>query len=183
MVRSDTVRARISGIFELPQNDALTGLLESAGVQAEEGELLIEREIQAGGKSRAFAGSRPVTAAFLRDLAPYLGDIHGQHDQQLLFSADIQLRVLDDFAGNGDLLRRTGELYRRWEMCTREIEDLDKSEQEKLRMLDLWSFQRSEIETAALRKGEDADLEKRTGRATECDTSAGERHRRLRRAL
>jgi DNA repair protein RecN (Recombination protein N) len=160
MVRSDTVRARISGIFELPQNDALTGLLESAGVQAEEGELLIEREIQAGGKSRAFAGSRPVTAAFLRDLAPYLGDIHGQHDQQLLFSADIQLRVLDDFAGNGDLLRRTGELYRRWEMCTREIEDLDKSEQEKLRMLDLWSFQRNEIETAALRKGEDADLEK-----------------------
>jgi DNA repair protein RecN (Recombination protein N) len=101
-----------------------------------------------------------VTAAFLRDLAPYLGDIHGQHDQQLLFSADIQLRVLDDFAGNGDLLRRTGELFRRWEMCTREIEDLDKSEQEKLRMLDLWSFQRNEIETAALRKGEDTDLEK-----------------------
>jgi DNA repair protein RecN (Recombination protein N) len=45
-------------------------------------------------------------------------------------------------------------------MCTREIEDLDKSEQEKLRMLDLWSFQRNEIETAALRKGEDTDLEK-----------------------
>jgi DNA repair protein RecN (Recombination protein N) len=160
MVRSETTRARISGIFELPQNESLTALLETAGVQAEDGELLIEREIQAGGKSRAFAGSRPVTAAFLRDLAPYLGDIHGQHDQQLLFSPEIQLRVLDDFAGNVDLLRKTAELYRRWESCTREIEELDRSEQEKLRMLDLWSFQRSEIESAAVRKGEDADLEK-----------------------
>jgi DNA repair protein RecN (Recombination protein N) len=160
MVRSDTARARISGIFDLPQNEALAALLESAGVQTEEGELLIEREIQAGGKSRAFAGSRPVTAAFLRDLAPYLGDIHGQHDQQLLFSADIQLRVLDDFAGNGDVLRKTAELYRRWEICSREIEDLDKHEQEKLRMLDLWSFQRNEIESSAVRKGEDENLEK-----------------------
>lgn len=160
MVRSDTTRARISGIFELPQNESLTALLETAGVQAEDGELLIEREIQAGGKSRAFAGSRPVTAAFLRDLAPYLGDIHGQHDQQLLFSPEIQLRVLDDFAGNGDLLRKTSELYRRWETCTREIEELDRSEQEKLRMLDLWSFQRNEIESAAVRKGEDADLDR-----------------------
>ncbi len=160
MVRSDTARARISGIFELPQNDGLLALLESAGVQAEEGELLIEREIQASGKSRAFAGSRPVTAAFLRDLAPYFGDIHGQHDQQLLFSPEIQLRVLDDFAGDSDLLRKTSELYRRWETCTREIENLDKTEKEKLRLLDLWSFQRNEIESASLRKGEDADLEK-----------------------
>ena len=160
MVRSDTTRARISGMFDLPHNESLLALLESAGVQAEEGELLIEREIQASGKSRAFAGSRPVTAAFLRDLAPYLGDIHGQHDQQLLFSADIQLRVLDDFTSNGDLLRRTYELYRRWEICTREIEELDKSEQEKLRLLDLWSFQRNEIEAATVQQAEDANLDR-----------------------
>ena len=159
MVRSETPRARISGIFELPSNEALTALLETAGIEAEEGELLIEREILSSGKSRAFAGSRLVTAALLRELAPYLGDIHGQHDQQLLFAPDTQLRMLDDFAGVGDAVRRTAEVYRRWRTCSREIEDLDKTEQEKIRMLDLWSFQRKEIEAAALEPGADAVLE------------------------
>ena len=41
---------------------------------------MIERQIQSGGKSRAWVGNRPATAALLRDLAPHLGDIHGQHD-------------------------------------------------------------------------------------------------------
>lgn len=159
MVRSETARARISGIFEIPQNEAMGVLLESAGIEPEDGELLIEREILAGGKSRAFAGSRPVTAALLRELAPFLGDIHGQHDQQLLFSPDIQLRMLDDFAVAAELLKTTGALYSGWRKCALEIEELDRSEQEKLRMLDLWSFQRKEIEAALLKKSEDVDLE------------------------
>ena len=159
MVRSETPRARISGIFELPVNEALSAILETAGIEPEDGELLVEREILASGKSRAFAGSRLVTAALLRELAPFLGDIHGQHDQQLLFAPDTQLKMLDDFAGAGEAVRRSGEVFRRWRACSREIEDLDKSEQEKIRMLDLWSFQRKEIEAAALTPGADAALE------------------------
>ena len=159
MVRSETARARISGIFEIPQNEAMGALLESAGIEPEDGELLIEREILAGGKSRAFAGSRPVTVALLRELAPFLGDIHGQHDQQLLFSPDVQLRMLDDFAVAADLLKSAGALFVRWRKCALEIEELDRSEQEKLRLLDLWSFQRKEIEAAALKKSEDVQLD------------------------
>src|SRR5271163_4627939 len=69
-------------------------LLEPAGFDIEDGELLVEREILAGGKSRAFVGSRPVSVALLKELAPFLADIHGQHDQQLLFSADAQRDLL-----------------------------------------------------------------------------------------
>src|SRR4051794_3704258 len=83
MLRSGAERARISGIFEI--SEAARPVLAEAGIEAEDNELLIEREILAIGKSRAFAGSRPVTASVLRDLAPVLGDIHGQHDQQRLF--------------------------------------------------------------------------------------------------
>ena len=90
MVRAGAPRARVSGIFEVTPTPALTTLLDAAGIELEDGELLIEREIQPNGKSRAFAGSRPVTAALLRDLAPHLADIHGQHDQQQLFSSDVQ---------------------------------------------------------------------------------------------
>ena len=82
MVRTGATRARISGIFEFPDEPGLRLLMENSGIDTEEGEILIEREIQANGKSRAFAASRPVTIAFLREAAPYLADIHGQNDQQ-----------------------------------------------------------------------------------------------------
>jgi DNA repair protein RecN (Recombination protein N) len=159
MVRSDTERARISGIFEAPRAAGLRKLLEDAGVEAEDGELLIEREILASGKSRAFAGSRPVTVAFLRNVAPYLGDIHGQHDQQQLFSAESQLDMLDDFAAAAVAVNEAANLFREWRAATRELHELERSEQERLRMADLWSFQRKEIESAQLKPAEDAGLE------------------------
>ena len=52
-----------------------------------------------------------------------------------------------------------GGLFRRWRSLESELEELNRSEQEKLRMADLWSFQRKEIEAAALKPGEDAQLE------------------------
>src|SRR6202035_4497854 len=78
-VRSGAERARVSGIFELARDTGLQALLSEAGIDTEDGELIVQRESLANGKSRAFAGSRPVTAALLRELAGYLGDIHGQH--------------------------------------------------------------------------------------------------------
>lgn len=162
-VRTGAARARISGVFELPSNKAFETLLQSAGIETEEGELILEREISAEGKSRAFAGSRPITAGLLRDMAPFLGDIHGQHDQQMLFSTGAQLEMLDAFAGSGDLLDRAGDLFRQWRAVASELEELERGEQEKLRLLDVWNFQRNEIEAVAPKPGEDAalDLERR----------------------
>jgi DNA repair protein RecN (Recombination protein N) len=159
MIRTGAERARVSGIFELPDSAALAALLEEAGIEREDRELIVEREILAGGKSRAFAGSRPVTAALLRELAPHLGDIHGQHDQQRLFDAASQLEMLDAFARNQEALAAVEDLYRRWRECARQLEELDRREQENLRLADLWSFQRREIEAAQLKPGEDAALE------------------------
>ena len=84
MIRTGESRARVAGIFEVREQPAVRRLLDPAGLEIEDGELLIEREILAGGKSRAFVGSRPVAVSLLRELAPFLGDIHGQHDQQLI---------------------------------------------------------------------------------------------------
>ncbi len=159
MIRTGEERAVVSGIFEIPDDTRLRELLEQAGIAAEDGELLLEREITAAGKSRAWAGSRPVTVAFLRDLAPYLGDIHGQHDQQKLFSPEAQREMLDEAAGALDLLGQVREAWQGWRAALRELADLDRAEQERLRMADLWSMQRNEIAAAALKPGEDAQLE------------------------
>jgi DNA repair protein RecN (Recombination protein N) len=149
LIRSGHDRARISGIFTAPD-------LGKLDLDVEQGELLIEREILAGGKSRAFIGSRPAAAALLREIAPLLGDIHGQHEQQLLFSSDAQLRMLDLFAEAGDSVR---DLFGRWTAAGKELSELERTEQEKLRLLDLWNFQKKEIESAAPKPGEDAALE------------------------
>jgi DNA repair protein RecN (Recombination protein N) len=159
MVRSEAERARVSGVFEAPEDPILLELLERAGAPVEDGELLVEREVLANGKSRAFLGNRPVTIALLREIAPFLGDIHGQHEQQQLFSAEAQLLALDEFAGLESQREEAGALFRRWKSIERELAELDRSEQEKLRMADLWSFQRKEIEAAALKPNEDAQLE------------------------
>jgi DNA repair protein RecN (Recombination protein N) len=159
MVRTGETRARVAGIFDVRDHAAVRRLLDPAGLEAEDGELLIEREILAGGKSRAFVGSRPVAAGLLKDLGPLLADIHGQHDQQLLFFADAQREMLDAFAGNRELLEKIGDIHNRWRGAAAELDELEKSEQEKLRLLDLWSFQRKEIESADLSAGEDVALE------------------------
>ncbi|MEO8373096.1 MAG: DNA repair protein RecN [Candidatus Solibacter sp.] len=159
MVRTGEARARVAGIFEVRDQAAVRRILEPAGLEIEEGELLIEREILASGKSRAFVGSRPVAVAVLKELAPMLGDIHGQHDQQLLFSPEAQRDMLDAFAANRALLDSVAALFHDWRTTSAELEELERNEQEKLRLLDLWSFQRNEIESAALLPEEDTQLE------------------------
>ena len=157
MIRSGQERARVSGVFDAGERAAK--VLAAAGFETEDGELLIEREILSNGKSRVFVNSRPATVAVLKDLAPHLGDIHGQHDQQLLFEPAAQLAMLDAFGHTRDLRGKVRELFGAWKRTTTEIAQLEGSEQEKTRLLDLWQFQRREIEAASLRSGEDTELD------------------------
>jgi DNA repair protein RecN (Recombination protein N) len=159
MIRTGEPRARIAGIFDVRDQPSIRRLLDPLGLEVEDGELLVEREILTGGKSRAFVGSRPAAASLLKELAPHLADIHGQHDQQLLFSGDAQRDMLDAFAAHSDLLARIGSVHAEWQSAVRELQELERSEQETLRLLDLWSFQRKEIEAAALAPDEEAALD------------------------
>ena len=159
LVRSGAERARVSAIFEAPGTPEFRRLLDDNGIEIEDGELLVERELQASGKSRAFLGSRPVTVSLLRDLAPHLGDLHGQHDQQELFSGEGQRAMLDAFAGAEEQREKVTGLFAQWQGIQREMEELDRGEQEKLRMADLWGFQKREMEEANLKPGEAAELE------------------------
>ena len=159
MVRTGAERTRISGVFAVSSTPALTKLLDEAGTSAEEDEIVVEREVQRNGKSRAFVGNRPATLALLKDLAPHLGDIHGQHDQQHLFSPVVQCEMLDAFAGLEGLAGEAAELFRHWRNATVEMDQLDRTVQERLRMADLWEFQRKEIEAVAPTPGEDGELE------------------------
>jgi DNA repair protein RecN (Recombination protein N) len=100
-----------------------------------------------------------VAAGFLKELQPHLGDIHGQHDQQRLFSATEQRSMLDEFSGNEVLLEKVGSLWASLRSAEGELRQLEEREQEMLRQRDLWSFQKHEIEAADLKPNEDQSLE------------------------
>jgi DNA repair protein RecN (Recombination protein N) len=151
LIRAGEERARVAGLFELGATPP--------GVELENGELLVEREILAEGKSRVYLNGRLATVAALRELAAVLGDIHGQHEQQDLFSSDRQREMLDQFLGLQELRAQVQATFHAWRETAARLEALRRSEQEKLRLLDLWRFQHQEIGQAALQPGEDARLE------------------------
>jgi DNA repair protein RecN (Recombination protein N) len=157
MIRSGKERARVSGVFEA--GPGAGKILEEAGFDTGDSELLLEREILSSGKSRVYVNHRLASVALLKDLAQHLGDIHGQHDQQLLFETASQLSMLDAFAQVAPLRGKVRELFAAWKRVTGEIAELEGAEQAKLRMLDLWQFQRNEIESVELHPGEDVELE------------------------
>jgi DNA repair protein RecN (Recombination protein N) len=160
MVRSGEAKARVSGIFSVERTAKVSSLLGEAGIELDgEEDLIVEREIAANGKSRGFVASRPVTTAFLRQLASSLGDIHGQNEQQLLFAGERQRELLDDYANATDLRGMVGLAFTHWRKLGEKLEALSANEQEKLRLLDLWTFQRNEIDSVKPRVGEDVELE------------------------
>ncbi len=160
MVRTGENRARVSGIFSVESTPEVNRLLEEASIErAEDEELIVEREVTLNGKSRALVSNRPVTTAFLKQLAPALGDIHGQNEQQSLFTTHAQRNLLDSYARSQELRARVAGLFSEWQSVGEKLTELARDEQEKLRLLDLWSFQRKEIDAVSPRAGEDAELE------------------------
>lgn len=158
-VRSGAERARVSGIFEMPASPAFRAALAEAGLEPEEDELIVEREILANGKSRAFLNSRPVTAALLKELALFLGDIHGQHDQQRLFSHDAQREMVDEYGAQPALLEKVAAVHEAWRQAAADLEELDRAEAERLRLADLWAFQRNEVSSVSPLPNEDVELD------------------------
>lgn len=170
MIRSGADRARISAVFSFSPAPAsgsaerrlhsLNHLLAEAGLASQETEeLILQRDIMLGGKSRTFVNHQPATVAMLKSLAPFLTEVHGQNEQQELFSPHVQLEMLDRFGGLAALAATVREHFTLWKDLRRQQENLAQQAQERLRQMDLWQFQKREIEQAGVTPGEDQRLE------------------------
>jgi DNA repair protein RecN (Recombination protein N) len=160
VIRSGAQRAVVSAVFECEgqAEDAIGKVLEKNGLdESEDGSLIVRREIAAGGKGRVFVNNQAATVAVLRQLAPHLATIHAQNESLLSFDAPARLALLDGFAGSG--VEPVASAYESWKGISAHIEDLERGEQDRLRLVDLWMFQKREIEEAKLQAGEDERLE------------------------
>jgi DNA repair protein RecN (Recombination protein N) len=159
VVRHGADRAVVACVFE--STPAADAILEENGIDSEGAEIILRREILSTGKGRVFVNNQPGTVAVLRLLAPELALVHAQTETLSSFDQAQQRVLLDRFGSIST--DGVAEAHARWRAAHVKLEDLLQGEQDRLRMVDLWSYQLKEIEAARLEAGEDEalDTEKR----------------------
>ncbi|HEX8473704.1 MAG TPA: DNA repair protein RecN [Pyrinomonadaceae bacterium] len=161
IVRTGERAALVEGIFELAgeRERRVRVALAEIGIEKDaDEEIAIRREVQASGRSRIFINDKSVTAATLKNLQPFLVEIHGQGEQYTLSATRSQLDMLDAFAGCVDVRREAGRLYARWKASVEALRTLERDEAARERASDMLRFQIAEIDKAAPRAGEDEEL-------------------------
>ena len=159
VIRTGAERALVAAVFESDGAAArsIEGILETNGLDAENGSLILRREIAPGGKGRVFINNQPATVAVLKQIAPHLAVIHAQNESIVNFDAAARQELLDAYAGVE--LKDVSAAFAHWKQIRGRIAHLEQDEQDRMRLLDLWNFQCREIEEAHLRAGEDEQLE------------------------
>ena len=162
LLKAGRDRGSIEALFLAGRNSELEQLLEAAGVEAEGGsdvEIIIRRELAANGRNKIFINHQLASQSLLRQLQPFLVDIHGQGDQQTLFSVATHLELLDAYSAVSGLRDEVAACYRRWTSVKRDLEAMGKDEADRFQMIDILRFQIDELERARLSIGEDEQLE------------------------
>jgi len=160
VIRTGAERAVVAAVFETDgaAKKSLAKILESNGLdESEDGSLILRREIAAAGKGRVFVNNQPATVAVLRLLAPHLATIHAQNESMLFFDGPARLGLLDTFAGSQ--FEPIESAFGVWKGIRARIDELERGEQDRLRLVDLWIFQKREIDDARAQSGEDEQLE------------------------
>ena len=155
VVRHGADKAVVACVFE--STPGAETILEENGIDAEGTDIILRREILSTGKGRVFVNNQPATVAVLKQLAPELALVHAQTETSTSFDQAQQRILLDRFAGLS--LESVSAAYANWHAARNKLDDLLQGEQDRLRMVDLWSYQRKEIEAAHLVPGEDETLE------------------------
>ena len=157
IIRTGESRARVSALFTgIPAS--LAEKIGELGYPLEDGQLLVQREIDLTGKGQCRLDGRPATAAMLREVCSLLIDIHGQHDNQELLSAEKHLGFLDSFGAYRKELEDYAKAYAQKMACADRLEKLQMDESYKLQRMDILQFQLKEIGDARLTDGEEEQL-------------------------
>ncbi|MGH9589643.1 MAG: DNA repair protein RecN [Terracidiphilus sp.] len=155
LVRHGAEKAVVACVFE--STPGAEAILEENGIECESAEIILRREILANGKGRVFVNNQPATVAVLRHLAPELALVHAQTETLASFDQTQQRILLDRFAGL--TTDAAAAAHARWRAAQNRLSELLEGERDRLRMVDLWAYQRKEIEEARLEAQEDEALE------------------------
>jgi DNA repair protein RecN (Recombination protein N) len=159
-VRAGRPAALVEGRLQTGDDAQVAAALATAGVDDEEGEVVVARQVLVEGRSRAQLQGRMATVAAVADVVRPLVEVHGQHEFQDLLRPGVQRDLLDRYAGEAVLGPRAAFAagWRRLRAVTRELDELVARAREREREIDLLRHQLEEIEAAQVRVGEEAEL-------------------------
>ena len=159
VIRHGANKAEIEGLFSVGENPALTQILEENGIDVTE-ELIIRRDILQNGRSIGRINGQMVNLTILRAVGQYLVDIHGQHDQEELMKPNMHIRMLDEFGDEqfANVKKHYQGLFESYRQLRKRVVTKQKNEQEHKARIEMLEFQIAEIESAALKAGEDQVL-------------------------
>lgn len=159
LIRQGALQASIEALFDIDAIPQLTTLLEEAGIsQDQEGGLIIRRDLQANGKSRAYVNNQMAQLSLLQAISRNLIDNCGQHANQRLLSNDYHRAVVDIFGLLEPQLKRFKAAYAHTESLRNELEAIRRSEAARLREIEVCRREIEELAEAALKDHEDEEL-------------------------
>jgi DNA repair protein RecN (Recombination protein N) len=157
-IRTGAQKATVEGVFDVAHKDEVLALLSEQGIEANDGLLILRREVSAEGRSRAWVNGAASTATFVGQLGRSLVDLHGQHEGQTLLRADEQRAIVDEYAEATELANEVAEAFTRVRELQAELDHLDRRRREAEQRADYLRFQVNEIDSAKLTIGEEAEL-------------------------
>ncbi|WAM30629.1 DNA repair protein RecN [Caldicellulosiruptor naganoensis] len=162
IIRTNSTKALVSAVFDI-EKESTVNFINSRGIELEDGQLIVSREIYSNGKSVCKINGQFVTLSSLREITTHIFEIHGQNETHLLNDKKIQLMYIDRFCGKDveDLKREYKKLFNEYQEKGKMLRELIENEEEKERRLDILNYQISEIESVSPRVGEDIELEKK----------------------
>jgi DNA repair protein RecN (Recombination protein N) len=119
----------------------------------------MRREINPAGKSRAFINDTPVTANMLKDLGDRLIDIHSQHQTLMLNDNSFQLNLIDSFSDTANMKNEYRDIFLNFRKLKKEYSVIKEKADKNRADLEYYKFQYNQLEEAALKDGEQQDLE------------------------
>ncbi|WP_047151500.1 DNA repair protein RecN [Aneurinibacillus tyrosinisolvens] len=167
-IRYGCKKAEIEGLFDFEGEAPALGILRQLGVETEESMIIVRRELTNAGKTICRINGQLVTLAMLRELAPWLINIHGQHEHQSLMQGERHIDWVDAFGDEkaSPALREFGKLYSRYQELRSELDYISSNEREMVQRMDMYRFQLEEIVSANLKPTEDEELHKERKRLT-----------------
>ncbi len=155
VIRHGAEKAVVACVFE--STPGAESVLEANGIDVSGAEIILRREVMLSGKGRVFVNNQPATVAVLRQLAPELALVHAQSETLVSFDQAQQRVLLDRFAALS--VEEVARAHAKWKTAAEKLEAMERGEQERLRLADLWSYQSREIADARLHPQEDVELE------------------------
>ena len=158
IIRTGEKSAFVSAQFENINSEVIRKL-EELGFADDDGTLILQRTLSLSGKSNCKINGRPATVSMLKELSTCLINIHGQHESYELFSPETHIDYIDSYGKSSELLAEYRKNYREYKILEKKLNEANTDESERLKEIDLLSFQVQELNDAEIMLGEEETLQ------------------------